>query len=668
MYLSTLLRSAPTWAACTLTASFAVGATNAPIVVSFTNYPTIIVEASRIGHTPDKMASGVTIITSEQIKEAGVTDTIQALERLGGLYFRRESGNPNQAEIVMRGFSQNAHGRVLVLVDGQRLNDPDMAPPNWARIPVESIERIEILHGAETTLHGNYAVAGVINIITRKGTEPRTSLSVTAGSEDTFCTHLHKSGFFDEETRYAADLDWQKSQGWRANSQYETYAARTSLEHDWTERLSSSLGTFYNWGDYGLPGALSRQQMRDDPRQTTTPLDNTRQETWGLSMGATGETLEWGEFSLNLMAQRRLRQSEMASWFSAADTGINSLSLQPKYQLEREVGGYLNLLTLGLDTSFERLDYKQRTFPAGLHVADASLDRFDGSFYALDEFFFTDELSLTLGGRGACMRTSLSGDSSGTRLQGSAHDWESAFNGALLYRPTKDQKYFIRLSTLYRYPFLDEIASYQGWGPGFNPDLEAEKGWQLEAGLSVTLLEQVSYELRVYQLSLRDEIAWNGTRNENLDETRRTGLETSLTWTPKRWGSLGLNYHLLQAEFAEGVNEGNHIPLAPAQVVTLQGTVNVAYGLSLLAATRAVSSQYVGDDNANASERIEGFFTCDAGARYTPTFFKDLSVLVSCDNLFDTHYATSGYWGWGFGDHYYPANGRTWRLSASYSF
>jgi len=639
------------------------GETNAP---PMTVLPTVIVEASRIKRTAEELPQSVTVITADQIKTSGAGDTVQALEKLGGLYFRKLSGNPAQAEIVMRGFSQNAHGRVLVLVDGQRLNDPDMTTPNWTRIAVEGIERIEILHGGQTALYGNYAVAGVINIVTKKGAEPMTSFSVTAGSEDTYGTHLHKSGLLGADFRYAADMDWQKSAGWRANAAYETYDARVRLEQAWTKRFRSTLSTFYNWNEYGMPGALNKQQMRDDPQQSLTLQDRARQQTWGFNLGSEGETVEWGDLSLNVIGQRRLRESEMVSWGSEGYTAINSLTLTPKYQLDREVSGHRNLFMLGADLNFEQLDYRLSPLAFWVLPANVTLDRLSGALYLRDEFFFTETLSLAFTARGEGIRTAIEGVSSGTALDDSKTDWQSAFDLALLYRPAEGQKYYLRGSTLYRYPFLDEVASYQGWGPGFNEDLDPEKGWQLDAGLSLEILEQVTYDLNVYYLNLCDEIAWNGTQNENLDETSRYGLDTGLTWSSSTWGSLGLKYQLIKAEFSKGVNDGNAIPLVPAQVVTLNGEVKVAYGLSVLGSLRAVSSQYLGDDNGNVAERLEGYMTVDVGARYAPTFLEGFSLVCSCDNVFDTNYATAGFWGWG--DRFYPANGRTWKLCAAYQF
>jgi iron complex outermembrane receptor protein len=659
--------SAPAFlAACLLTAPV-LRAQTKPATIPTTNLPPIIVQASRTGRTADEIASGTTVITSDQIQRSGVSDTVQALEKLGGLYFRRISGDPSQSEVVMRGFSQNAHGRVLVLVDGQRLNEPDMATPNWSRIPVQSIDRIEVLHGGQTALYGNYAVAGVINIITKKGADPITSVSVTVGSEDTFGTHIHKSGMLDEATRYAADVDWQKSQGWRANSQYETYDVRANVEHNWTERFSSSLGSFYNWGTYGMPGPLTKQQMRDNPRQSKYLKDQASNEAWGGNFGSRGETPDWGELSFNLLGQRRLRNAEFLSWGNNNDYRIDSIAFAPKYQLDKEIGGHRNLFTLGTDWGIDRLNFLKTPLPAGAPLSDVQLDRLDGALYARDEFFFSDRLSLALGARREAMRTAIAGTAGGVSLDDSSTDWQSAFDAALLFRPEKGQKCFLRASTLYRYPFLDEVASYQGWGSGFDPNLNPEKGWQIEAGLSVEISRELVYDLRIYQLNMTDEIAPDPITfaNKNLDETRRNGFETGLRWSPEKWGSIGLNYQLIDAEFSAGANKGKIIPLVPTHVVTLDGELKTGKGVSLLGAMRAVSPQFLGDDTDNNSDRIPSYMVFDAGVRYEPAFLDGFSLIFACDNVFDKSYATTGF---EWLNSLYPANGRMWKLNASYTF
>ena len=74
-------------------------------------------------------------------------------------------------------------GKVQIQLNGRRLNRPDMASVNWFQIPLSQVERIEIVRGAGSVLYGDSAVAGVINIITRKGEgRPVFHTSAVAGS------------------------------------------------------------------------------------------------------------------------------------------------------------------------------------------------------------------------------------------------------------------------------------------------------------------------------------------------------------------------------------------------------------------------------------------------------------------------------------------------------
>jgi len=633
------------------------------------------VEASRTGQGAAEIPSGVTVITAAAIRQQGIADTVQALEKLGGLYFRRVSGNPSQAEVAMRGFGENAHGRVLVLVDGQRLNEPDMAAPNWSRIPVQAIERIEILHGGQTALYGNYAVAGVINIITATGHDPMTSGSLTGGSDDTYGAHLRRAGSLGDDTRYAADLDWQKSRGYRENAQYETYDLRAHIEHDWTERFASSVGGFYNWGDYGMPGGLPRGEMYANPKHSDTPQDYARSESWGVSARSTGEFVDWGTLGMDVVFQRRVRQARFpASWApSDARYAISTLMLSPKYVLDRELGGFGNRFTIGSDLGYDALDYTRKTLPTAAREGDAALKRFNAAGYARDECFLTEALSVVYGVRLEWMRTSVRGQDFGTRLGGSRADWQHAHELALLFRPEPWQKYFLRASALYRYPFMDEMAFYQGMDTAFNSRLKPETGWQVELGASLDITDELTWDLRLYRLAMNNEIAyvydmttWTG-QNENLDRTCRYGAEAAMRWSPAEWGSYGVAYNWVDARFSGGENRDNLVPLVPAHVLSADAEIQVAFGVSVFGAMRAVCSQYPGGDKENAARRMAGYALFDVGCKYKPGFLKGASVMFSCDNVFDKTYASSGFGGMGW-DYYYPANGRTWRLTASYEF
>ncbi len=620
--------------------------TNAPIVIT----------ASRTGRSADEIAAGVTVITGTQIKQAGATDVVQALEKLGGVYFRKLTGNPSDAQVSMRGFGENSHGRVLLLVNGERLNSIDQAAPNLLRIPFGSIERIEVMHGAQNVLYGDYASSGVINIVTHPGSEtPTTTVTTTVGSQNTFGASASSMGILDRTLRYAVDADWLKSDGWRENSDYEARDFRVTLGTDWSERLSSTLSLFYNTSDYGMPGTLSYDQMRANPKRSNNPNDQGDSESWGVSLGNTLLIGEDGRLDFDMTASRRLANAKWdlggGAWWLYAST-LDTLTLAPRYSDRYTLAGLENRLTLGIDARLDDFSSKD----------SFDLKRTSLAGYAENETFLSETLSLSLGARADRIKNE---PTVGVVSQPEDEFTETALSAAILYRPTTQVKTFARAATVYHAPFADEQVS--AWAtPPYNADLEPESGLNLEAGVTVRFAEEWEAGLTAFQLDLQDEIVYNPITfaNANYDDTRRRGFEANLAWSCPGVARLSAFYTFVNAEFDAGANAGNEIPLVPKHVLTLNGEWSVIDDLALLANFRATSSQNHGSDFANAWDKLAGFGVFDVGIRVTPSHIAGLQLIFSVDNVFDKLYATTGF----YGNSYYPANGRTWKLTASYTF
>lgn len=130
----------------------------------------VVVTATRDEEEIRRIPANVSVITESDLAESGATTVVEALEKLESINIRSYSGNPSQAVVDLRGFGgDNPYGKTLILLDGRRLNRPDMASLNWLQIPVANVERIEVVRGGSSALYGDNAVGGVINIITKKG-------------------------------------------------------------------------------------------------------------------------------------------------------------------------------------------------------------------------------------------------------------------------------------------------------------------------------------------------------------------------------------------------------------------------------------------------------------------------------------------------------------------
>ena len=660
----------------------ALTAVSAPIT---TNAP-IVVTASRANRTAVEMPANVTVITADALRDSGALNVVSALETLGGVYFRHNSDNPGQAEVSMRGFSQNSSGRVLVLVDGQRLNTADMANLDWLRIPVTAVDRIEVLRGGQTALYGDYAVAGVINIITHQPSDkPSTTVSATVGSDNTFAGHIGHAGNVGD-TRYTADVDWRKSDGWRDHSGYEDTDVRSSLARDWTELLTTTLSAFYSDNKYDMPGFLYRPEMSGDPRQSlaANAQGDATSRTFGGTLGASGTLDADSRIEDDLSASRRSNTSDWPFYGSFISSTLDSFAATPHYQLDTDVDGHRNRLLTGADLGWEQLDYQGYDSPSRVNQTDAStLDRCHAGLYAQDEFWLTRQVSMALGARGETYH--YTGDSiTNLANRGASHSEhqhnQSALDATLLYRPADDIKLFVRASTLYRDPFVDEMTTLSHYSvpansAPMNTRLKPETGRQLEAGGAATLAKEWSFDLSAYRLDMRDEIAWHAVDavsgyNDNLEETRRYGVDSALTWQRRGRGLVSVSYNYVDATFCAGDNRECDVPLVPTHVVTVRGEYELPFDLCALATVHGVSSQYPGGDNANQDVKIPPYGTVDLGLRYHPSQLPDFDVLVGVDNVFDAIYANSALsqLSWGLPAAYYPAAGRTWKVTASYRF
>ena len=103
-----------------------------------------------------------------EMERSGARSVPELLEQLAGVRFMDTTGNGTSGQVAMRGFGDNSGLRVLVIVDGQVYNPPDMGGINWEGMDLEDLETVEVLRGGQTVLYGNHAVSGVIKLTSRE--------------------------------------------------------------------------------------------------------------------------------------------------------------------------------------------------------------------------------------------------------------------------------------------------------------------------------------------------------------------------------------------------------------------------------------------------------------------------------------------------------------------
>ncbi len=150
----------------------------------------LVVSASRTETEVRDVPVHVTVIGREQLRLSAAQTLQDVLLEVPGVNFRLQVpagvAHPSWQAVTIRGLGGTAASRTLVLVDGVPLNDPYFGWVRWSQVPIEAIERIEIVRGGATVSWGGQSLAGVIHVITRRPERGGLSAGAEGGSFSTF--------------------------------------------------------------------------------------------------------------------------------------------------------------------------------------------------------------------------------------------------------------------------------------------------------------------------------------------------------------------------------------------------------------------------------------------------------------------------------------------------
>ena len=296
----------------------------------------VVVTPTRLEQQAGDAPASVTVISREDVRQSASQTVDDLLRQVPGFsLFRRTSsvvGHPTTQGLSLRGIGPSGTSRALVLLDGVPINDPFGGWVYWNRIPLQSIEQIEVVHGGGSSVWGNYALGGVVHILTRRPVERAAFFEASYGSYDTRNFDLLlteakgplrlslEGNYFDtggypivkESRRGAIDID--------ATSRHSTFNGRVELVD------SPDLSLFAS-GNYF-----------DEDRGNGTPLQFNRT---GAGAFATGGRLRAGDFG-ELAAAVYGHFQEFRSTFStqAADRNSETLALDQTVP-STSAGGYL---------------------------------------------------------------------------------------------------------------------------------------------------------------------------------------------------------------------------------------------------------------------------------------------------------------------------------------
>jgi outer membrane receptor for ferrienterochelin and colicins len=459
----------------------------------------IVITPSKIEQRYGEISRKVDLITSKEAEFSSMTDLdlAEILTNITSVNISNYGGLGATKTIRMRGSSA---AQVLVMVDGRPINNPRDGEVELTTIPLEYIDRIEVIHGPASSLYGSSAMGGVVNIITKSPPEEgqRTEFMTSFGTYRTYLERLSHSAKINN-FGYIITAEYQSSEGHRDNAEFNAKDFNSKFEYEFNPDNKLSLNSGFYRTKLGTPGEITSPDLDDKQHSLKNFLDL----NWRLKPST--------ETNLLMKLYQNYDRLEFIEntagfWWETAfkkdihTTKVRGLELQFSQQLldvYRWLGGFNYVENLNSSTTTGRHKYLIR---AG--YLDNQLDLFKN-------------LTLNFGAR-------LDDYSNfGTEICPSI---------SFLYKFNKDAKLRGGIGRSFRAPtFNDLYWPFDGWSQG-NPDLKPEKGITGEFGVEVKLNKYVTTDITYFRSDYDDLINWEPDsggiwRPQNIDSAIIDGIE-----------------------------------------------------------------------------------------------------------------------------------------------
>lgn len=488
-----------------LAAAFFCVSVQAEELETYELQPNLVVTPGRQVESIDQSFAAVSVLTREDIELSAAQDIYELLRLLPGVDLVRSGGPGAQVSVFIRGSNSN---HALVLIDGVRAASSNTGAYTWEQIPLNQVERVEVVRGPRASVYGSDAIGGVIQIFTRGQTTPYAR--VTAGSFDSFSAE-GGIGYESENSRISLNAGYRDVGGFSAQNE-------SGFSYDPDD-------DGFKTANLGIKGAATTGSYRWT--YSLLALDSESEFDQGVSdfsqsFGALGfEGRFSGDWAYQLLAGHVAE--ELESDFGFFTTGFESDRLQLSWQNQYQAGAD-DTFNFGVDW------YRENG------VSEATWDE---SRNNLGLFAIWNRRKGPLG-------TQVSGRWDDNSLFGSRFTGQAAIDWAVGDTLTL----LGSLGSGFRGPNLNEQYS-PGFGGLFagNPDLDPESSLSAEVGLRWRPQPSSALSVYTYQTRVDDLIAFNGQDFQavNVDEAKIEGIEAEYRLSLPHW-DLGANLTLQRTE------------------------------------------------------------------------------------------------------------------------
>lgn len=583
---------------------------------------TLMVTGTPVARRVADLTATVSVIDDEAIDASNAAYVMDLIERLPGVYTRKE-GIYGRHAIELRGLGSNCR-RIQTLVDGRPEKMSLFGCTVTQTLPLANVERIEVVRGPEAVLYGSDAMGGVVNIITRRRHEEgfESSLMSSYGANSSLhnvLRHGGKVGAFD----YYGSYDRKQTDGHRANSAYEADFGSLRLGYQLDEHWRAELsGQFF-------------QDRGEDPGPVTAPYthdDVMKYKRWSWNANLLGTWDSGAAFSMTVYNNSGTHRFHMPSigdyWYSDDRTtgSLTKLSLPLV-----DAPALQDVITFGHDYQYQWAEprsawvrYARASYGPGAAFMD--FGPYSTNSHA---FFVFNELTL-----GPVINTL------GVRLHYDDHreQWEALPQIGLLWHVDERSSLRGKIGKGFRLAKYSELHLF----PAHNEELDPEEVWSYELGLTHEMTDWLSVAFTGFYMDLRNEVQTvpnsappPASINVNSEAYAIRGVEATVTIKPNDALMAEISATYMDVDDPAGTGHANRRG-KPASVV--DGVISYTYQrLRLSLAGKVVSGLY--DANllaGSAVEKVDDFFVANAKASYQ--VHEHLELFGGVDNLFDCDY------------------------------
>jgi outer membrane receptor protein involved in Fe transport len=646
-----------------------------------TLFESVSVTATRTEQRLGDVPASVSVIDKEQIRRspAVVADDVLRQSPTFSLFRRTSSlsSHPTAQGVSLRGIGPSGVSRSLVLLDGIPFNDPFGGWVYWTRVPLDNVDRVELVEGSGSSLYGNYAMGGVINIQStrprRRTAEVRTQYGnlsspkvdfVASDVWGKFAASLDGSGFRTDGFPIVIDSERGPIDN-KATVAYKNFNAR--VDYSPTSRVSAFVRTGYF------------REERDNAKFST--FDGTEEgndTTWKYGNGGVRITLpDYSDlqarvfyddetFNSNFLAVPNLVTraiGRMTLLQEVPTTGIGAMA-----QWSKAISAKY-LLTAGAD--FRHVDgasQEQALDPLqGLTVTtrrESGGEQLISGGFVQGQVWVRPSLSVTLSARvdswkntdGRNLETTVATGLPTVNNKPSLPDRDDTVvspRAAVLYRVSDKVSAFGSISSGFRAPTLNEL--YRQFRVGAiltlaNDQLGPERLVGGELGINVAPVDGLTFRSSWYDNRVKNPvanvtIATNTQQRQNLGRTKITGWQNDVDYRVAREWRVGAGYLFNSAKVREFAANPALVGLFLPQVPKHRGSVNVSYSNPRLV-TATVTGFFYGrqfDDDLNlrtkpgaAEPGLPAYGTMEISA--LRGIGRNLDVFFGVQNLLDKEY------------------------------